>query len=116
MKDNNELTNPPVFAHWREVEAIWPSGVSPDRLGHMFFNVRHLTVEQDRILTLLRDKDDRIANLNQWVDTEIKDAVYARCRAGDAERRERKERHVRRIYQVLALLGWAAAVAMGVFL
>ncbi|MNJ10707.1 hypothetical protein D3C77_48690 [compost metagenome] len=116
MNDNTEMTNPPRFAHWREVETYWPSGVNPDHLGHSFFNERHLTVGQDRILSALQDKDDWIANLNQMVDTEIKDAVWARSRAGDAERRERKERRARRIYQVLALLGWAAAVAMGVFL
>lgn len=97
LRDNG-LTDPPRYASWRNVEAIWPTG-SPT--GQSFFEARHLTNVQAATL-------DSIARSERALAAEqAKSLKYATA--------FRSQRTRRRVYQVLALLGWAAVVFMGVW-
>lgn len=95
---DNALTDPPRYASWRNVEAIWPTG-APTR--QQFFEARRLTNVQAATL-------DSIARSERALAAEQERALkYATA--------FRAQRTRRRVYQVLALLGWAAVVVMGVW-
>ena len=96
---DNALTNPPRYASWRNVEAIWPTGTPT---SSDFFETRHLTNVQAATL-------DSIARSDRALAAErTKSLKYAAA--------FRAQRNRRRIYQALALLGWATVVVMGVVL
>ncbi len=102
MKNDTELTNPPRYAHWRNVEAIWPTlGNLQTPISDGFFDSRHLTNVQARTLDAI-SRNERALVAEQARSLKYSQGFY-------------RQRGARRVYQVLALLGWTAVVVMGVW-